>query len=183
MLQLCRGGQIILKTNPKGRQSYPESHRNTTNFIITVVASCDASRMMFDEDRTGISRAYVGLPDDQDKDLAAAIGWCLDQADGNARAVGVQVASKRGLEDAPQLAAFLKAGAKAYPNFRGKMPALPSGPVLLYRPFAMQLWEVVEFFPCGCGQLLKNTTGEILEEGKRDSSEAGSCRQLGRRGG
>jgi hypothetical protein len=107
-----------------------------------VVASCDSSRMMFDEDRTSVPRAYVGLPDDDDKDLAAAIGWCLDQADGNARAVGVQIASKRDLEDVPQLAAFLKAGAKAYPNFRGKMPALPSGPVLLYRPFAVQLWEV-----------------------------------------
>ncbi|ALV47208.1 hypothetical protein MB46_18630 [Arthrobacter alpinus] len=103
--------------------------------------------MMFEEDRTTLPRAYVALPldhryEDYEKDLLDTIQWCLDQADGNAAKVGIQLGHKDDLESEPLLADFVASGAKLYPDFRGKMAALPSGPVLMYRPFDTHLWAV-----------------------------------------
>lgn len=103
--------------------------------------------MMFEDDRTTVPRAYVALPYDhlyldREKDLLATIAWCLDQAGGEAKSVGIQTGQKDDLEDEPLLVDFVAAGAKVYADFRGKLGVLPPGPVLMYRPLAMHLWEV-----------------------------------------
>lgn len=102
--------------------------------------------MMFEDDRTTLPRAYVALPhdhlyEDREKDLMATIAWCLEQAGGDATLVGIQTSHKDDLEEEPLLVDFVAAGAKVYPDFRGKLGALPSGPVLMYRPLATHLWE------------------------------------------
>ncbi|MEQ4567238.1 hypothetical protein [Paenarthrobacter sp. CAP02] len=103
--------------------------------------------MMFEEDWTTLPRAYVALShdysyEDRDKDLAATIAWCLALANGDARLVGIQTGHEDDLDDEPLLAAFVAEGAKVYTDSRGKVGALPSGPVLMYRPHAAHLWEV-----------------------------------------
>lgn len=103
--------------------------------------------MMFENDRTLLPRAYVALPhdnlyDEQEKDLLTTIAWCLEQAGGDATLVGIQTGHKDVLDEEPLLGGFVAAGAKVYADVRGKIGALPSGPVLMYRPLAMHLWEV-----------------------------------------
>ncbi|MFK0007016.1 hypothetical protein ACIQTZ_08180 [Paenarthrobacter sp. NPDC090520] len=103
--------------------------------------------MMFEDDRTAVPRAYVALPhdhlyEDHDRDMASAIAWCLSHADGDPRGVGIQTGRRDDLEDAPRLAALVKAGAKVYADSRGKLDLLPSGPVFLYRPQPAHLWQV-----------------------------------------
>jgi hypothetical protein len=103
--------------------------------------------MMFEDDRTTLPRAYVALPhdhlyEDREKDLAATIAWCLEQAGGDARSVGIQTGHRHDLDEEPLLLDFVAAGAKVYLDFRGKLPALPSGPVLMYRPLETHLLAV-----------------------------------------
>lgn len=102
---------------------------------------------MFETDQSRVPRAYVALAydhlhEDRDKDLMATIAWCLDHASGDASSVGIQTGRKDDLEDEPLLRDFIASGAKVYSDFRGKLGALPSGPVLLYRPLPQHLWEV-----------------------------------------
>lgn len=103
--------------------------------------------MMFEEDRTKLPRAYVALPhdhlyQDHEKDLLDTIKWCLAQAGGDASKVGIQTGRKDDLEQDPLLLEFEAMGAKVYPDFRGKVADLPSGPVLMYRPLESNLWAV-----------------------------------------
>lgn len=103
--------------------------------------------MMFEEDRTTLPRAYVALPydhlyEERERDLAATIGWCVEQAGGDARSVGIQAGHRDDLDEEPLLLDFLAAGAKVYPDRRGKLGALPAGPVLMYRPLDTHLLAV-----------------------------------------
>ncbi|MHA7303847.1 hypothetical protein ACX80E_01140 [Arthrobacter sp. TMN-49] len=103
--------------------------------------------MMFEEDRTELPRAYVALPQDHlyqdhEKDLLGTIQWCVAQAGGDASKVGIQTGHKDDLEQDPLLLEFVAMGAKVYPDFRGKMADLPSGPVLMYRPLDSNLWAL-----------------------------------------
>ena len=105
--------------------------------------------MMFEEDRTSIPRAYTALPDGPDhpdpvEDLKRSIEWCHGQADGNLRAIGVQVGSRFDLKDEPLLEALVRRGATVYPDSRGKVARLPAGPVLAYRPLPQTLWQIEE---------------------------------------
>lgn len=103
--------------------------------------------MMFENDRTPLPRAYVALPydhlyEDREKDLETTIAWCLEQAHGDATAVGIQTGHRYDLDDEPVLVGLVAEGARVYTDFRGKLGSLPSGPVLMYRPLDTHLWEV-----------------------------------------
>lgn len=105
--------------------------------------------MMFEEDRTSVPRAYTALPDGPDHpdpvdDLKRSIEWCHAQADGNLRAIGIQIGSRFDLKDEPLLEALVRRGATVYPDARGKVVRLPTGPVLAYRPLPQTLWQIEE---------------------------------------
>jgi hypothetical protein len=104
---------------------------------------------MFEEDRTSVPRAYTALPDGPDhpdpiEDLKRSIEWCHARADGNLRAIGIQVGSRFDLKDEPLLEALARRGATVYPDARGKVGRLPTGPVLAYRPLPQTLWQIEE---------------------------------------
>lgn len=106
--------------------------------------------MMFEEDRRPVSRAYTALPDGPDypdplEDLKRAIGWCIEQASGDLSLISVNTGSKADHEDEPLLKELVKRGAGLYTSSRGRLPSLPSGPALLYRPLPETLWQIEDW--------------------------------------
>lgn len=106
--------------------------------------------MMFEEDRRPVPRAYTALPDSPDHaeptmDLKRAIRWCIEQAGGEVRRIAINTGRRSDLEDVPLLKELVKSGAGLYPSSRGKLPALPPGPTLLYQPLPETLWQIEDW--------------------------------------
>lgn len=62
----------------------------------------------------------VRINPDPVEDLKRSIEWCHAQADGNLRAIGIQIGSRFDLKDEPLLEALVRRGAAVYPDTRGK---------------------------------------------------------------
>lgn len=106
--------------------------------------------MMFEEDRRQVPRAYTALPDTLDHadptvDLKRAIRWCVGQAGGDLSRISINTGRRSGHEDVPLLKELVKSGAGLYPSSRGKLPALPSGSVLMYLPLPETLWQIEDW--------------------------------------
>lgn len=78
-------------------------------------------------------------------DLKRAIRWCIGQAGGDLSQISINTGRRSDHKDVSLLKELVKSGAGMYPSSRGKLPALPSGPALLYQPLPETLWQIEDW--------------------------------------
>lgn len=97
--------------------------------------------MMFEEDRTGLDRAYVALPVPVDEGVEIALRWCLERAGGDHRKVGLRVHSRSVLNNAPELQRLERLGVAVSGSTHRGVHNTVNGPLIVLSPTLESLCE------------------------------------------
>lgn len=97
--------------------------------------------MMFEEDRTGIDRAYVAIPVSLEEALQVAVQWCLPKADNDYSKLGIRVPSRRLVAVTPNLQRLERAGVAISGESRRGIRNIVQGPLIVLSPTLQSLCE------------------------------------------
>lgn len=96
---------------------------------------------MFEEDRTGIDRAYVAVPVSLEEALQVALRWCLPRADNDYKKLGIRVPSRRLVTATPDLQRLERAGVAISGESRRGVRNIVRGPLIVLSPTLESLCE------------------------------------------
>lgn len=97
--------------------------------------------MMFEDDRTGLDRAYVQSQVPTDEGVRLATQWCLSRVDGNYRQISLRVPSKRVIMNSAALQRLQRAGVAVSGESRRGTHQVVSGPLIVHYPTLESLCE------------------------------------------
>lgn len=100
--------------------------------------------MMFDEDHTGLGRAYVAYPVRLEDGVITALEWALARAHNDLRQINLTVPLVAVLNDTPVLQEMQRAGVNVVRERRRGPSGVIEGPIIVYAPDLESLAEVEE---------------------------------------